>query len=110
MESLAATGMGHGTDQVLRSVEPDLAVEVISDLETPAPSHPNTLRIKAWDSSQAELLSWEVWSVGGGNLEDSSGPVAAGPAVNYPCSTLSAVLQICKSEQVDLAMPAMERL
>jgi L-serine dehydratase len=98
--SLAATGMGHGTDQVLRSVDPALAVEVISDCDTSPLPHPNTLRMSAWDKNGQEISSWEVWSVGGGNLEDQEGPVEAGPKVLYDFNSLGEALQICGKEKI----------
>ena len=63
--SLAKTGEGHGTDEVIRSVLPNVTIEF--DMETECP-HPNTMQLNAYmvGSKCAEM---RVYSVGGGAIK-----------------------------------------
>ena len=46
--SLAKTGKGHMTDAVLRQVLSPVPSEIVFDLDTPTPEHPNTMEIIAF--------------------------------------------------------------
>ena len=65
--SLSKTGVGHGTDRVLREVLSPYPSEIIfSDEELPK-SHPNTLDLFAYKDGK-ELGSLRVESIGGGDI------------------------------------------
>lgn len=70
--SLAATGRGHLTDQVLNEVFQPHPMEIVWQPEQRLPLHPNGMRFEAFTASGELLESWEVCSVGGGALQDSS--------------------------------------
>ena len=62
--SLAKTGAGHGTENVIKSVLP--SVEVNYDMETPT-AHPNTMDLIAYQNNCA-IAQMRVYSVGGGAI------------------------------------------
>ena len=63
--SLAKTGKGHGTDEVILSVLNP--VKIYYDLDTQT-KHPNTMEITAW-KSEKKTNTMRVYSVGGGEIE-----------------------------------------
>ena len=65
--SLSKTGVGHGTDRVIRQVLSPLPAEIIFSGETLENSHPNTMDLIAW---QGESVSGRlrVESIGGGDI------------------------------------------
>lgn len=62
--SLAKTGVGHGTDRVIKSTLKN--VEIVFDENTDMP-HPNTLDLTAFEGEK-ELAFMRVYSVGGGAI------------------------------------------
>ena len=65
--SLSKTGVGHGTDRVIRQVLSPLPTEIIFSQEELANSHPNTLDFFALQDGQ-EIGSLRVESIGGGDI------------------------------------------
>ncbi|MDD5864232.1 MAG: L-serine ammonia-lyase, iron-sulfur-dependent, subunit alpha [Firmicutes bacterium] len=66
--SLSKTGVGHGTDRVLREVLSPLPTEIVcSDEVLPPPAHPNTMDFIAVKGGQ-EMDRLRVESVGGGDI------------------------------------------
>ena len=65
--SLSKTGVGHGTDRVIRQVLSPLPTEIIFSREELTGSHPNTLDFIAMKDGQA-LGSLRVESIGGGDI------------------------------------------
>ena len=66
--SLSKTGVGHGTDRVLREVLAPVPTEiVISDEALPASAHPNTMDLIALKNG-AEADRLRVESIGGGDI------------------------------------------
>lgn len=95
--SLAKTGTGHGTEQVIKSVLPSVVVNY--DMETPTP-HPNTMDLIAYQNNFA-LAQMRIYSVGGGaikieNREDSE------PAEIYPHTSFSEIRAYCKERNMRL--------
>lgn len=68
--SLAATGRGHLTDKALESVFPSEKMELIWVPEQQLPMHPNGMRFESLSPSGKTLECWDVYSVGGGALQD----------------------------------------
>ena len=66
--SLSKTGVGHGTDRVLREVLSPLPTEIVFSTENlPGNAHPNTLDFVALkDGKETDLL--RVESIGGGDI------------------------------------------
>ena len=65
--SLSATGIGHGTDRVLREVLSPAPTEIVFSKETIPGSHPNTLDFFAMKNG-VESCSMRVESIGGGDI------------------------------------------
>ena len=65
--SLSKTGVGHGTDRVLRQVLSPLPTEIVFSEEALPDSHPNTLDFIALREGK-ETGSLRVESVGGGDI------------------------------------------
>ena len=65
--SLSATGIGHGTDRVLREVLAPVATEIIFSKEVLENTHPNTMDFVALKGDK-EVSTMRVESVGGGDI------------------------------------------
>lgn len=66
--SLSKTGVGHGTDRVLREVLSPVPTEIVfSDETLPASAHPNTMDLIALKNG-AETDRLRVESIGGGDI------------------------------------------
>ena len=65
--SLSATGVGHGTDRVLREVLSPMPTEIIFSTEILHGAHPNTMDFFAMKNG-AECCSMRVESIGGGDI------------------------------------------
>ena len=65
--SLSKTGVGHGTDRVIREVLSPLPTEIVFSREVLEDSHPNTLDLIAF-AGETELGQLRVESVGGGDI------------------------------------------
>ena len=66
--SLSKTGVGHGTDRVLREVLAPVPTEIVfSDKALPASAHPNTMDLIALKNG-AEADRLRVESIGGGDI------------------------------------------
>ena len=101
--SLASTGKGHNTDEVLKKTFAPTACEVIFDHDTPTPVHPNTLDIAAIHGTQ-ELACTRFYSVGGGTIKIDGEPDANTGVDNevYPLSTFDKISKYCKSKNLRL--------
>ncbi|MBQ8429750.1 MAG: L-serine ammonia-lyase [Clostridia bacterium] len=95
--SLAKTGEGHGTDAVIRSVLPNVRLELDTETECP---HPNTMDMFAYENG-VETAKIRVFSVGGGAIEIEGRAKGEGGIV-YDLSTMSAIRERC--EQSDLRL------
>ncbi|MDE5416733.1 L-serine ammonia-lyase [Labilibaculum sp. DW002] len=94
--SLAATGVGHGTDAVIQAVLLPHEVEIIWKPDVELPIHPNGLLFEAMQEQQV-VDSWEVYSVGGGDLQDDSGVLNDATSF-YTLSNMSDILKWCQTE------------
>ncbi len=65
--SLSKTGIGHGTDRVVREVLSPLPAEVLFSNEVLEDSHPNTMDLYALKDGK-EIGSLRVESIGGGDI------------------------------------------
>lgn len=102
--SLAKTGKGHGTDEVIKSVLP--SVMVVFDVDSECP-HPNTMELIAYTGG-VECARIRVFSVGGGAIriegrEDTEG------AETYDLETLSEIKEYCENKGIRLYEYVYER-
>lgn len=100
--SLAMTGKGHGTDNVIVKTAAPLECEVIFDAQTPCDVHPNTMDIEVISGGQT-VAKQRVYSVGGGTIvfdgeKDDKFP----PADIYPLTTFTAIAEYCKKKDIRL--------
>lgn len=94
--SLAATGVGHGTDEVIKKILDGRNVEIVWKPEESLPEHPNAMIFQAVEDDKV-VDSWEVYSVGGGSLRDKDGTFKK-PADVYPDTTMTEVMAWCLEE------------
>lgn len=92
--SLGATGRGHLTDLAVLAVFPSGALDLVWQPDEVLPLHPNGMRFEAFSADGQLLESWEVYSIGGGALNDG-GQLPKSPQV-YPLTTMDAILARCK--------------
>ena len=91
--SLAKTGKGHGTDEVIRRTLSPIPCDVTFDFDSPTPVHPNTMDIVAF-AGERELGRARAFSVGGGRVVFEGAVVKDAPRI-YPQDTFHEILQYC---------------
>lgn len=94
--SLAKTGMGHGTDRVIRKVFEKREVKIRFDYETEV-SHVNTMDMIAYGERTARV---RAISVGGGSIE-MEGYAEPHSAV-YPHTGFSQIKEFCENNNMEL--------
>jgi len=99
--SLALTGVGHGTDRIVKETLSPYPVELIIDTETKTPVHPNTLTVTARKAG-AELGSMTVYSIGGGDIEIEGEDKVHTEKDVYPLSTFTEIAAECKRRNIRL--------
>lgn len=94
--ALAATGRGHLTDQaILQVLTQSAPAEILWKPEIVLPFHTNGMTFKAFDKGDAEIDSWTVYSVGGGDIVEEGQDRCAGPDI-YPLTHISDIMQHCE--------------
>ena len=95
--SLSKTGVGHGTDRVIREVLSPISTEVIFSADTL--SHPNTLDFYAY-AGDAELGFLRVESIGGGDIRYAGQEGKAEEEV-YVEHSFAEIADFCKWRYID---------
>ena len=95
--SLSKTGVGHGTDRVIREVLSPIPTEIIFSSETL--SHPNTLDLHAFKEG-AELGFLRVESIGGGDIRYAGQEAHAEEDV-YVEHSFAEIADFCKWRYID---------
>ena len=99
--SLAKTGIGHGTDRVLRDVFAPKDVQIVFAEHDPDDlKHPNTLDLSAFTGAE-KTASIRVESIGGGDIVVEGRPGLEPPEV-YPENSFAEIAQFCAWRQVSL--------
>ncbi|MFR1555392.1 MAG: L-serine ammonia-lyase, iron-sulfur-dependent, subunit alpha [Coriobacteriales bacterium] len=96
--SLAKTGIGHGTDRVIKSVLKN--VDVICDTDAEVP-HPNTMDLYAYREGGRRAF-FRVYSVGGGAVR-IEGRVGEEDAEVYPLQNFSEIRSYCEENSLRLS-------
>jgi len=97
--SLSKTGVGHGTDRVIRQVLSPLSTEIVfSEEELPA-SHPNTLDFFALKGGQ-QIGFLRVESIGGGDIRVPGQSHLDSPDV-YPENSFAEIADFCKWRYIE---------
>ncbi len=99
--SLAKTGIGHGTDRVLRDAFAPKDVQIVFAEHDPDDlKHPNTLDLSAFTGAE-KTASIRVESIGGGDIVVEGRPGLEPPEV-YPENSFAEIAQFCAWRQVSL--------
>ena len=99
--SLAKTGIGHGTDRVLRDAFAPKDVQIVFVKHDPDDlKHPNTLDLSAFTGAE-KTASIRVESIGGGDIVVEGRPGLEPPEV-YPENSFAEIAQFCAWRQVSL--------
>lgn len=98
--SLAMTGKGHLSDQIIIRTLAPRPVEVCFHMNE-MKKHPNTLELHAFDAEGGLSETMTVYSVGGGVIE-IEGEDAAVHAPCYPHHTLDEIKAFCAAEHIGL--------
>ena len=99
--SLSKTGIGHGTDRVIREVFSPKPVEVVFSENDPADlKHPNTLDFSAYTGDK-QTAGMRVESIGGGDIVIEGRPGMTPPEV-YPENSFAEIAQFCAWRRVTL--------
>ena len=105
--SLNKTGIGHGTDRVIRQVLSPTPTEIIFSDEVLADCHPNTMDIAAMvDGRETHRQRFE--SIGGGDIRFDGGGSAAAPEI-YRENTFAEILDFCKWNYITRLSDYVER-
>ncbi|HPD95333.1 MAG TPA: L-serine ammonia-lyase [Tenuifilaceae bacterium] len=95
--SLALTGKGHHTDEALIKTFLPNNLEVEWKPDKVLPYHPNGMIFEALSNETKNVIdSWEVYSIGGGDLYDTAGVITN--KTIYEINTMSEILKWCKQE------------
>lgn len=97
--SLAKTGKGHRTDYIVEQTLLPTPCEIIFDLESNTPVHPNTMLLYANNGKETDM--WEVYSIGGGLIEIKGQPASLNEDI-YPQKSFSEILEYCKENKLRL--------
>lgn len=98
--SLAMTGKGHATDEVIFKTAQPVECEVIFDIETPCTVHPNTMDIEVFEGGKPVAVQ-RVYSVGGGTIA-FEGEKHEKAADIYPLTTYAEITDYCKAKNIRL--------
>ena len=97
--SLAKTGVGHGTDGVVKSVLKN--VEIECDDGSDGFPHPNTMDLFAYNGGR-ETASMRVYSVGGGAIRIEGRLSGEGREV-YPLESFAEIRRFCEERALRLS-------
>ncbi len=98
--SLSKTGVGHGTDRVLRDTLGENRTEVIFSQDTLRGAHPNTMEFTAFQNEQ-EIGRLRVESIGGGDIRIPGEPEGAEGEEIYIEHSFAEIAYFCKWRYID---------
>ena len=97
--SLSKTGVGHGTDRVIREVLSPLPTEIIFSQEVLEKSHPNTMDLIALTGGQ-QTGFLRIESIGGGDIRTPGESRLDTPEV-YPENSFAEIADFCKWRYIE---------
>ena len=103
--SLALTGKGHGTDNIINETAAPVKCEIEWNSSAPCPVHPNTMDICAFNGKKL-IEKKRVYSVGGGTVVFDGEPADAyekyaNDAI-YPLNTYKEIAEYCNAHNIRL--------
>ena len=96
--SLSKTGIGHGTDRVVREVLSGYPAEVVFSEEILPDSHPNTMDFIALKDGQA-VTTLRIESIGGGDIRIPGETLLDSPEV-YMENSFAEISRFCKNNHI----------
>ncbi len=101
--SLAKTGKGHLTDEIIKKVfaPSEISVVFMNGMDDFL-KHPNTMVLEAFDAENGCIDSWTVYSVGGGKIKIEGKPEASAENI-YPLSTFAEIKDYCMDNDLRLS-------
>ena len=97
--SLSKTGVGHGTDRVIREVLAPLPVEIQFSKKELNQNHPNTMDLFAYQDG-VEIGQMRIESIGGGDIRIPGEEPIDSPDV-YPENSFAEIADFCKWRYID---------
>ena len=97
--SLSKTGVGHGTDRVIREVLSPLPTEIVFSMEELSNAHPNTLDFYALKNNE-QIGFLRVESIGGGDIRVPGQSLLDTPDI-YPENSFAEIADFCKWRYID---------
>ena len=97
--SLSKTGVGHGTDRVIREVLSPLPTEIVFSQEILENSHPNTMDLIALTGGQ-QTGFLRIESIGGGDIRTPGESRLDTPEV-YPENSFAEIADFCKWRYIE---------
>ena len=98
--SLSKTGVGHGTDRVLRDTLGQSRTEVVFSRENLMELHPNTMDFTAFQNNR-EIGNLRVESVGGGDIRIPGEPERTEAEEVYIEHSFAEIADFCKWRYID---------
>lgn len=99
--SLAATGKGHLTDEIILRTLGRTHTKIIFNPDVVYKYHPNGMKFVAYKDSEI-IDNWLVFSVGGGSLKNLNETRDSFSEEIYPQKTMADILEYCKKENISL--------
>ena len=97
--SLSKTGVGHGTDTVIREVLSPLPTEIVFSKENLADSHPNTMDLIALQGGEP-IGTLRIESIGGGDIRVPGETMLDTPEI-YPENSFAEITDFCKWRYIE---------
>lgn len=98
MGSLAKTGKGHLTDEGVISGLESTECEIVWDMDSPTPVHPNTMEFRAYKDG-VEIGFNRIFSVGGGKI-NVEGEEELSPPDVYPHKSFKEIKDYCIENKI----------
>ncbi len=100
--SLALTGVGHLTDQIVIDTIAPLPINVTFKMTETLPKHENGMKLIG-TLENGEEVTWTIYSIGGGNIEIDEVPSTADfDKEVYPHNTMNAIRKYCLENEITL--------
>lgn len=96
--SLALTGLGHGTDRIIRETFLPIKCEIVFDKISSCDVHPNTMDIYAYKNDTL-LGKKRVYSVGGGTIAFENETICSLPEI-YPHNSYTEIAEYCAKKNI----------
>lgn len=100
--SLALTGVGHLTDQIVIDTIAPLPINVTFKMTQTLPKHENGMELIG-KLANGEEVKWTIYSIGGGNIEIDEVPSTEDNNKEvYPHNTMNAIRKYCLENDINL--------